>query len=273
MRPDHRIIFFFRMLMGCCAVSGLVLISGNGRSAIAQATATSQVTVVTPFDFNTVTVFVAPAYPSNAFSVSSAPSLLYETYRDPKTGTASLMKIGVDPKSKLVIDVNTGVYPFVYVSVTFTTVNASKTYYIPKEVSPIDGKYTVDQTMLGDLVTRFANDLNLALPPAFDPGHGVPFSLTIQIGVTPIASIVPGPPVVVSAGKVVNIPIQITANRILGQDELRPDAKANAAAKAKADAEAAKAKADAEAAAKAKADAEAAAKAKADAEAAAKAKP
>jgi hypothetical protein len=221
MRPDHRINFFFRMLMGCCAVSGLVLISGNGRSAMAQVPST-QITVLMPFDPSTVTAPPAPAY--SAFSVTSGPSLVYQTFRDPKTGIASLAGIQVDPKSKLVVTANsTGLpYPFVYVSVKFTVGNASKTYYISEKVAVSGGVYTVDPTKLSDLITRFANDLNQALPPGFDPGGAVPFSSTIQIGVTPIESIDNGPPIKVTTGPVVNLNFKMPVKRTLGLDEARP---------------------------------------------------
>jgi hypothetical protein len=225
MRRRRRFDSVFRTLIGCLVASGSVLISGGGRSAIAQTTAMAAAT----FDpSSTIPVTTTPANPvTQAFSVVSGPSLNYSLARDKTTGIFALATIScstaTDSKD-LVFAAPPGFHDRLLVTLKFTYLGAAKKYFVDRPVSVSGGKYTVTKAQLNDLLGRVINQLNATLPQAFKPGD--PFSFdnasNVDIELFSIDGEDPGPPAKFNTTKLVDLTIPMTLTLFGGPDEPQP---------------------------------------------------
>jgi hypothetical protein len=197
--PEPRMVSIPRCLIVGWAVVGLGVACGNGRSAIAQ-TPAAQVASADP------STFTAPPAPPNPddpgkkeFSVSSVPSLVYWTVRDPMTG-ARLAGLSTDPSAKnqnLVVQPKPDEEPYIaiFVSLTFTYDSLRPKKYLVEVPIPLDKEcYTIPVDEFNKVLSRLMADINSALPQNFDPKTLLDLKDSVIIGVTSIKSVVPPVP-------------------------------------------------------------------------------
>ena len=170
-------------------IVGLALISGGGRSAVAQATT----------DLNALPLASLPTNPTkHGYAIFSKPSLIYTTARNPTTGIVTLATLETDPAAPdskpLVVksEADAKSEAAILVSLTFRSGrHLSRQYYLPTPVFlGSGGQYTVDGGDLNKLLSRFLADLNNVLPPGFSPETPLAVAEEVAISVTPISDIV-----------------------------------------------------------------------------------